>query len=41
VIHGGHIADLRGLSRIDQALALGAEEIRGRAPDDSIAIITA
>ena len=40
VIHGGRIADLRGLSRLDQALALGVEEIRGRADDDAVAIIT-
>ena len=41
IVHGGHIADLRGLNRLDQAIALGIEEVRGRAPEERVAIITA
>ncbi len=40
VIHGGKVADLCGLSRLDQAVALAREEISGRAGDESIAVIT-
>ena len=40
IVHGGHIANLCGLNRLDQALALGEEEIRGRSGDEPIAILT-
>jgi N-methylhydantoinase A len=40
VIHGGRIADLRGLARADQAVALAKEEIDGCEPGEGVMILT-
>jgi N-methylhydantoinase A len=40
LVHGGRIADLRGLASADQALALAAEEITGREPAEAVIVMT-
>jgi N-methylhydantoinase A len=40
LLHGGRIADFSGLARIDQACALGREELSGRDGDEPVVIVT-
>jgi N-methylhydantoinase A/oxoprolinase/acetone carboxylase beta subunit len=40
VLHGGRIADLRGLASIDQARALANEDVAGREPGDVVSVLT-
>lgn len=41
VLHGSRIADFSGLAAADQAVALAAEELEGRAPNAPVVILTA
>jgi N-methylhydantoinase A len=41
VLHGARIADFSGLAAAEQAIALAAEELEGRAPDAPVVILTA
>lgn len=40
VLHGARIADFSGLASAEQAVALAAEELEGRAPDAPVVILT-
>jgi hypothetical protein len=41
VLHGARIADFSGLAAAEQAVALAAEELEGRAPNAPVVILTA